>query len=191
MKGDIRLKVLEKLAEAPAAFADLLIIFTSPYGSSHSQVQKRLASHHRARERARIVSAPRRQLHNVIYLLKKQNLIRDPEKGDSFNLTSRGRVYLARLRSKKRIALPDNHYTVQKTSEIKIVVFDIPEREKRKREWVRVALRRIGFRIVQKSVWAGKVSIPEDFIKQLNALHLLPYVKILAVTKTGNLESMV
>lgn len=71
-----------------------------------------------------------------------------------------------------------------------IVAFDIPEREKRKRNWLRQSLCRMGLSMVQKSVWIGRVKLPEDFIESLRHLKLADCVEIFEITKTGTLKHL-
>ena len=75
MRGDIMRKVLERISETPALFGDLFVIFTSPYGTSQSGLQKRLSLHHKAQEKGLISREKRRQLYNVLYELRKQKLV--------------------------------------------------------------------------------------------------------------------
>ncbi|MFH1162258.1 MAG: hypothetical protein V1696_03215 [Candidatus Jorgensenbacteria bacterium] len=58
-----------------------------------------------------------------------------------------------------------------------IIAFDIPERLRRKREWLRFELLNLGFVKLQQSVWLGPAPLPKDFIEALEALDLLRYIK--------------
>lgn len=73
-------------------------------------------------------------------------------------------------------------------NELKIIAFDIPEKFRRKRNWLRKTLAGFGFTMLQKSVWAGKAALLHEFIEDLDTLSLTPYIEILAVTKTGSLK---
>ena len=59
----------------------------------------------------------------------------------------------------------------------------------RERNILRDILRMLGFNLIHKSVWIGKVKLPERFIADLQRLGILEYVEILEVTKSGTLES--
>ena len=72
-----------------------------------------------------------------------------------------------------------------------IVIFDVPEKEKWKREWLRNTLRELGMKNVQKSVFIGKVKIPELFLENMRKLHAIDYVEIFEIGKTGTLKHVV
>lgn len=57
-----------------------------------------------------------------------------------------------------------------------IVIFDIPEKKKRYREWLRMELIGYGFSLVQKSVWFGP-SLPKEFVEYLGEAGLLKHIK--------------
>jgi DNA-binding transcriptional regulator PaaX len=94
------------------------------------------------------------------------------------------------LRQKFTAAFPEPSYSAAATQQWSIVTFDIPESMKKKREWLRFALKRLGFTMLHKSVWIGKVTLPVEFLNDLDSLGLLPYVHILAVTKAGSLKHL-
>lgn len=73
---------------------------------------------------------------------------------------------------------------------ITIVAFDIPERERRKRGWLRECLKLFDFTVLQKSVWIGRRRLPEGFIHALRERGLLKYVQIFAITRTGTIEEI-
>ena len=65
----------------------------------------------------------------------------------------------------------------------RIITFDIPEKERNKRNWLRVHLTACGYRMLHKSVWIGKRHLPKDVVKKLGELHLLPYIHIITIEK--------
>ena len=69
-----------------------------------------------------------------------------------------------------------------------VISYDIPIAFNRERNILRDMLRMLGFNLVHKSVWVGKVILPERFITDLNRLGIMDYVEILEVTKNGTLE---
>ena len=58
-----------------------------------------------------------------------------------------------------------------------IVAFDIPERFKKERHWLRGELRGLGFEMLQKSVWFGSAPLPIGFVETLGTLRLLEFIK--------------
>ena len=87
--------------------------------------------------------------------------------------------------------MPTKKYKKEKGEKTAIIIFDIPENERRKRNWVREALKNMDFKMVQKSVWIGKIKIPKEFLNNLEVLELLDFVKIFEISKTGSLETVV
>ncbi|MBI2635441.1 MAG: CRISPR-associated endonuclease Cas2, partial [Parcubacteria group bacterium] len=73
---------------------------------------------------------------------------------------------------------------------LKVVIFDIPEKQKHKREWLRGQLQDLGFKMIQKSVWMGKRKFPKEFLEDIRDLKLLAYVEIFSVTKTGSMRPL-
>jgi len=95
-----------------------------------------------------------------IYRLKKRGII--TYKDDFYTLSQNG------------IALYNNPFRKvtekpKKTKKI-IVIFDIPEKKKKVREWLRRQIKMWGFEIIQKSVWIGDGPLPKEFNKRLQIL---------------------
>ena len=84
--------------------------------------------------------------------------------------------------------LLEKTYEKESSERVTIVIFDIPEKERRKRDWLRAVLKNLGLKMIQKSVWIGKVKIPEALIKDLKRLNLIECVEIFEVSRTGSLE---
>ena len=70
-----------------------------------------------------------------------------------------------------------------------MVSYDIPIAFNKERNILRDMLRMLGFNLIHKSVWIGKVLLPDKFIVNLSKLGILDYVEILEVTKNGTLKS--
>ena len=69
----------------------------------------------------------------------------------------------------------------------RLVAFDIPEKERAKRDAVRTELVAAGFTQLQKSVWYGERPLPPDFVELLDALQLKRHVHIFSIQKKGTL----
>lgn len=68
------------------------------------------------------------------------------------------------------------------TGETKVMVmFDIPEKKRKIRNWLRLQLKLWDFKMIQQSVWLGKGSLPKEFTEHLNLLGISKCVKILKV----------
>lgn len=79
--------------------------------------------------------------------------------------------------------------SMRKDGIMRLVIFDIPERERRKRDIIRAELLCCRFRQLQKSVWIGEYPLPEDFILLLDSLHLGRNVHIFSIREEGTLRS--
>ncbi|MBI5732352.1 hypothetical protein HY967_00105 [Candidatus Jorgensenbacteria bacterium] len=64
-----------------------------------------------------------------------------------------------------------------------IVVFDVPERERRHRDWLRIELAMMGFTQLQKSVWFGPAPLPKAFIRTVSDADMLQYMKFFRASK--------
>lgn len=69
----------------------------------------------------------------------------------------------------------------------RLVMFDIPEKERSKRRWLRIELLAYNFKSLQKSVWLGFNPLPEKFIKSIYDLKLQNKVHIVTIHQTGTL----
>ena len=70
----------------------------------------------------------------------------------------------------------------------RVVIFDIPERERKKRDTIRAELITCDFRQLQKSVWIGERMLPESFIELLDDLELKNKVHVFSVKEHGTIE---
>lgn len=70
----------------------------------------------------------------------------------------------------------------------RLVIFDIPEKERAKRTAIRMELITAGYHQLQKSVWAGKQPLLEDFVELIDTLGLSGKVHILSVRNFGTLD---
>ncbi len=188
MRGEKRLKILEFLSESTHTAGDLFSIFTMPYGTSLNRGLKIVERYRQERENREIEKRERLNFNDLIYRLRKDDLIEGFEKKKKkfFRLTDKGKNSLTKLELRR---LTDN-YEIKKDNLVKIVVFDIPEKKRKMRDWIRSVLVNLEFNMLQKSVWIGKTKIPEEFIKQLRNLNLLSCVEIFEISKTGSLKQI-
>lgn len=182
--GELTGKILEILVGLTATSFELLeAMLEAGYGASYFQLQRKL-SEVQGRKREEGFKRARRNFYRYLYKLEKDKLI--ARKGQGWTTTKTGeRKYKDIL---KRLLLRKREYKCEPDSTIKLVMFDIPEKQRAKRQWLRETLRELNFKPLQKSVWMGKVKLPKSFIEDLESLDLLDYVEVLAVTKTGSLR---
>ncbi|OHB22424.1 MAG: hypothetical protein A2939_02585 [Parcubacteria group bacterium RIFCSPLOWO2_01_FULL_48_18] len=117
--------------------------------------------------------------------LKKQGLVKKEVSG-AWRILQKGKEKLLQLRQKRLPAHSFKKTTNDKTRST-IIVFDIPEKYKRYRNWLRTELKLLDFTLLQKSVWVGNGLLPEEFIKNLNDLNMLKYIHIFEVKNPGTM----
>lgn len=126
---------------------------------------------------------------SLLSKLKKESLIEEGQKG-KIAITENGKKYLLSKADK-----PSRHkrYSIGNFTgaEIILIIFDVPEKERVKRDWLRFQLENLGFRVLQKSVWWGEAGLPKEFIKDLKKYEIFPYVHIFSVKKKGTISSIV
>ena len=175
------------------------MFLSSGYGASYGKLQYELSKKQREREKKsferEIQKETKQKYYNLIYKLKTGGLIEEKKKDNKklFILTEKGKKKLFSLKEKGKKKLPDISYYQFKEDSNKfvIVIFDIPELERKKRGWVRLALNNLGLKMIQKSVWIGKVKIPKEFLDDLFKLRLIDYIEIFEISKAGSLKNLI
>lgn len=198
MRGDFILKILETIGDLAISAVDLSdAILSSGYGASFSKLEYEFSKRQKERYTKSIERNFKRQekqkYYNLVYYLKKSGLIKEGKKDNRkiFILTKKGKEKLFSLRRRKKDELPRFSYQKEKGDKFTIVIFDVPEIKKRKRNWLRAALKNLDFKMIQKSVWLGKVKIPKEFLDHLYKMELIDCVEIFEISKTGSLERLI
>lgn len=106
----------------------------------------------------------KRSLENAFYKLKREGMIEFT--GDVPHLTEQGRAKLQLYNPEKL------------QGSCMMVIFDIPEDERLKRQKLRLLLRELKFSHVQHSVWVSDYDSREYLKAEIKDLRLEPYVKI-------------
>jgi DNA-binding PadR family transcriptional regulator len=181
------LRILEFLETTTANTNDIVSLFFTDYVTSYRIARGIPLRRQRPKyKEVDILTQEKHRLYDLLYRLKKDGLITKNKKG-LWTDTKKGKKRRKSILSRSLAPHPTS-YTAEKTAGWKIVTFDIPEREKKKRNWLRAVLRNLGFTMLQKSVWIGKIKFPESFIHDLHKHRLLQYIEILEATKTGSLS---
>lgn len=138
----------------------------------------------------------RQGFYSLLNQLKRDGLVMKKQnrgKKTSWTITKKGIEKL--VRADKRERRPGGillrQYPQHPTGGLVIIAFDIPEVQRQKRKWLRENLIALNLAMLQKSVWAGNVKIPEEFIQDLRAQDLLPYVHIFSVSRSGTIKRTV
>lgn len=194
MRGDFLISILNVLKDGAGDFEDMILAYLSAgYGASLSKLeyeQRKLREERlgRIQERAR-ESELRKKCSRMIYYLKQHNLISE-DKG-IFSITRKGKRKLDELWEDKLKSLPSVNYRREKTPELVLISFDVPEKERNKRAWLREVLKYLDFQMIHKSVWLGGFKIPKEFIEDLKRTKLVDFVEVLSVNRKGILEKVV
>lgn len=190
MKGEVTLTILERLSDNVAGVGELFeVFFSASKGSSYRKLRS-LRRRTLSSGKSDFEKVARRQFHSLMQSLREDGILTKKEdRGmNIFNLTGKGREKLTLLRKRKKEGLYMPHYSSSFAEEVTIISFDIPERERRKRHWLRSALKNLGFILLHKSVWLGKRTIPVAFLEDLKRLRLISFVHIFSITKKGSLR---
>ena len=115
----------------------------------------------------------------VLDRLKRDGLVASPKRG-IWMLTPKGRD-VASGKNPARVPRPP----VSREEADVVVIFDIPELQRKKRAAVRYELFMRGFFAFQKSVWLGKGPLDKEFMDFLKITGLLRYVHIFSIAKRG------
>ena len=70
----------------------------------------------------------------------------------------------------------------------RLIIYDIPERERKKRDLLRFHLTACNFKQLQKSVWFGYNPFPKDFIEFLDGLQMKNKIHIFSVREYGTIK---
>lgn len=113
-------------------------------------------------------------IQSTLSRLKKRGLLSN-EKG-TWSITPEGKELLQHKKSQIKRYFPANTRTRSTPPKTMIIVFDIPEKERNYRDWLRGELISFGFEMIQRSVWFGP-ALPKEFIMYLDGHKLLKYIR--------------
>ena len=126
----------------------------------------------------------KQSINNTLSRLNKNGYVL--KENDFLSLLPRGRKYVEN--KKVRFLTFDSPYKKGEPKNL-LVMFDIPEVKKAKREWFRFHLRQFGYEMIQKSVWVGPSPLPKDFLNYVNDLKLRECIKTFKLAKSYNTQT--
>lgn len=192
MKGAILLKALDIIKDQAVSQADFFsAVLVSGYGAGMGKInyeyQKLQQIREGEKDRRNDLRNRKIRLGRFISKMKHDGLIDEVGGNKSkFMISKLGRIKLNQLKN----SLPSRYYKKENQNNPIIVSFDIPERLRRKRNWIREVIKNLGFEMVHQSVWIGKTKIPKAMIEDLEKLKILEFVEIFEVGKTGTLKKL-
>lgn len=116
----------------------------------------------------------------VLSRLKKEGLVKrtGSKKFSLWQVTEKGRNCLKSYYSIKP-AQPDGIP--------RLVMYDIPEKERKKRDLLRCELMACDYKQLQRSVWLGYCPLPEEFMQNIKNMGLKNKVHVVSINKKGTL----
>ena len=192
-KGDITLAILAALRVARATTEEVFDTL-SYYGYVETYRRARGLSPLKSRKKSvrysEIEIEKKIRLSKLLSKLKREGFIartENSQKSGHWIITRKG-IDKAQKLQQSVFARPA--YQFEESSETHIIAFDIPETLRRERDWLRGILKNFRLKMLQKSVWAGKIILPAEFFQDLSRRGILSYVEVFAVTKKGTLEQL-
>lgn len=125
------------------------------------------------------------KLIKTLYKLEKENFIKKTVSGQ-YKLTRKG---INRINFQKFFKLSFEHK--KRDGFWRLVIFDIPEKEKRKRELLRQKLKEFDFYMIQKSVFVSPYICEKEIEQLCDILNLRNGVCVVVVKDLGSLERSV
>ena len=153
------------------SFVDDLLVVLSSYHGGYRAMRRMVRGYPAARKNAKQPDRDDNYLRVTLSRLRRRGLTEN--KGGLWSLTQKGKEYLASKLRHRKYGDGEN----KKKSKQMIIAFDVPEKYRRERDWLRIELKNLGFAMMQKSVWYGLSPLPQDFISSLNDLKILKFIK--------------
>lgn len=185
MRGAFLLSALEVLETAVYSTAEFFgVLLTTSKGDYRALRRFSPSMRTTLAETLREALEEKERFYKLLHRLERDGLVKRI-KGEQWELTEKGRVKREDLLKRFNNELPTPSYKMGAGSEVIILSFDIPERERRKRGWLRSALKHLEFTLLHQSTWIGKGALPRVFIEDMRRLNLFSYVAIFSIGKRG------
>jgi len=188
-RGELTKRILEHLMDASADIVYLFAaVVASPYGASRIQIERKMWELREGTGRSKSdlerIKRKQQSFYSTLYRLQRQGFIKRT-KNRKLLVTVLGKEKYKKILKR----LPIRFHKPERDDSLKVIIFDVPEKERYKRDWLRDQLQDLGFKMLQKSVWIGRKKLPSKFMEDIHDLKLLPYVEIFSVIKTGSIQS--
>lgn len=195
--GEVVFKILDGLTDLALAVPDMIgAILDAGYGASMSKIDYHYnrtisGANHGANRESRRREYQRYSM--MVRYLREQGMLAERRSGEVLKvyITKKGRQKLARMRLERRNDKPGYGYEKSPGKKVIIVTYDIPEKQRKDRDWLRAILQRIGLKAMQQSVWIGKVAIPRLLIEDIAVRRMTGFVEIIEVGGTGTFQRLI
>jgi hypothetical protein len=186
MKGEIIYKILNSLENEIVNYIDFTNAFLrAGYGAMGGKIRYEFSKIQDKRTNEQFKKDKVLKFKKYLSKLKNEGLIMENNLRQIY-LSDKGKKKLCNL--KNSFSLNKDLYNKKSGDKVVVVSYDIPIAFNRERNILRNMLQTLGFNLIHKSVWVGKVLLPERFIGDLDKLGIIDYVEILEVTKNGTLK---
>jgi len=99
------------------------------------------------------------------------------EKSDlGWSITQSGKKFLKNKTNQQLLSYIDSPFTKNQPNGM-IVSFDIPEKNRKMRNWLRNQIKIFGYKMLQQSLWVGPGPLPLEFFKRLEKLGIRKNIK--------------
>lgn len=190
MRKDVKLNILEVLSTFIPDSTEELVTFLLAHTSQKVWNKNKLKLK-KIRENKYYNLLEAKRLSRTISKLKNQGAISLQEDG-SIVLTDKGKNQLEKLGRSRIVNFTRSEYKKEKLGGDKfcIILFDIKERDRHLRNWLRSVLKNLDYCTLQQSVMVGKTKLPQELIHEFEKQKILHCLHIFTVTKTesGTLE---
>jgi len=107
----------------------------------------------------------------MLWRLEKKGLVKKKEK--QYRLTIQGLKIVNVIKKEGEMEKWDGKW--------RMIMFDIPEKKRGERNWLRYQLMATDYKLLQKSVFIGKQPIREDVFNDLTERNLTRYIRMITV----------
>ena len=180
-------KILEILQSGAETTVQIFDIFTSGYEESYRKLHTYSKKPLRFKTSWAESYQERQRFYSLLNKLKREGLIKksDSNRRSAWLIT---KVGLMKLEKNKRVKEEEARLN---DGLWRIAIFDVPEKERSKRGWLRSVLKSNKFKMLQKSVWIGKRKLPEKFFADLNQRKLINRIHIFEIGRKGSPHEIV
>lgn len=188
MKGEIIYKILGVVEQSAFATADILEILFA----DKREVYRRM---HRNQPKYRESFVEKlkedQKFYNLLNYLQRKGLVKKERGGAGFlwKITQRGKEKMKNLKEQLLKRPAKKKYPIRKIKRVIIVSFDIPEYNRKQRDWLRETLKGLGYKMIQKSVWVAKIELPIEFLEDLKKYNLLNNVHVFSINQKGTISN--
>ena len=189
MKGEVIYKILDSLENGLFNYVDFINAFLNAgYGATGSKINYEFSKIQDKRMGSQLEKQKIRNFKRYLSKLKSAGLVLE-NNSKQICLSDKGKNKLQNF--KNSFPLNKDLYKKKVGKHVVVVSYDIPIAFNKERNILRDMLQTLGFNLIHKSVWVGRVVLPERFVSDLNRLGIIDYVEVLEVTHNGTLKEKI